>query len=146
MTVSITVFSGQYYWLSNFYPVIDGMTVEHLFQAAKTTDAAWRHTILSAPTPREAKQAGRKCPLRPDWEAIKEQVMVDALAWKFSLYSPLARDLVRTGNAHLEEGNTWGDTYWGTVNGRGKNRLGVLLMERRKWLQKIILGGGRYDH
>jgi hypothetical protein len=138
---SITVFSGQYYWLSNFYPVVDGISVEHIFQASKTTDAGWRYTILNLPTAREAKQAGRKCPLRPDWEEIKEQVMVDALAWKFSLYLPFARDLVRTGNAHLEEGNTWGDTYWGTVNGKGQNRLGILLMERREWLQKIMLGG-----
>ena len=37
---------------------------------------------------------------------------------------------------HLEEGNTWGDTTWGTVNGIGENRLGRILMKVRKELQE----------
>ena len=31
----------------------------------------------------------------------------------------------------LEEGNNWGDKYWGTVEGEGKNMLGKLLMKVR---------------
>jgi hypothetical protein len=137
---TITSFSGMYDWLSNFYPVDGLMTAEHLFQSAKTTDTAWRRTILGAATPREAKRAGRCCPLRPDWEMIKEQAMLEALTWKFAVYSPLAKMLCRTGDAYLEEGNTWGDMYWGTVNGAGQNRLGMLLMQRRAWLQMIMYG------
>lgn len=41
-----------------------------------------------------------------------------------------------TIDEHLEEGNTWGDTTWGTVNGIGENRLGRILMKVRKKLQE----------
>lgn len=37
---------------------------------------------------------------------------------------------------HLEEGNTWGDTIWGTVDGVGENRLGKILMRVRDELNE----------
>lgn len=37
-----------------------------------------------------------------------------------------------TGNRELIEENTWGDTFWGTVNGVGKNKLGLILMDVRR--------------
>lgn len=40
-----------------------------------------------------------------------------------------------TDDAELVEGNTWGDRYWGVVDGVGENRLGKLLMERRAELR-----------
>ena len=43
--------------------------------------------------------------------------------------------LLETGNEHLEEGNTWGDRIWGTVNGVGQNRLGKILMRVREELK-----------
>jgi len=30
--------------------------------------------------------------------------------------------LLETGDAHLEEGNDWGDRYCGTVHGVGQNK------------------------
>ena len=39
--------------------------------------------------------------------------------------------VLATGDAYLEEGNTWGDRIWGTVNGSGANRLGFILMQIR---------------
>lgn len=41
-----------------------------------------------------------------------------------------------TGNRHLEECNTWNDRYWGTVNGKGENNLGKILMRIRDELRK----------
>lgn len=43
--------------------------------------------------------------------------------------------MLATGDAYLEEGNTWGDRIWGTVNGSGANRLGVILMQIRAELK-----------
>ena len=47
----------------------------------------------------------------------------------------LAEKLVATYPAKLEEGNNWGDTTWGTVNGVGHNLLGLILMDVRKELR-----------
>ena len=54
---------------------------------------------------------------------------------KFAIPS-LREKLLATGDAYLEEGNNWGDTIWGTVNGRGQNHLGRLLMEVRDAIRK----------
>ena len=58
---------------------------------------------------------------------------------KFAPGTEMARKLLGTGNAHLAEGNNWGDTFWGTVNGEGQNVLGVLLMRIRDELAGATL-------
>jgi predicted NAD-dependent protein-ADP-ribosyltransferase YbiA (DUF1768 family) len=42
--------------------------------------------------------------------------------------------LLSTGDIVLEEGNTWGDEYWGInlKTGKGKNNLGKLIMQIRE--------------
>ena len=44
----------------------------------------------------------------------------------------LKEKLLATEDAYLEEGNTWGDTYWGTCDGIGKNIMGLLTMRVRE--------------
>lgn len=137
-------FNGEYEFLSNFSAsdlieiaedgtVITYPTVEHAFQAAKSLDIKTRVRISKETTPRNAKRAGKKngyVVLRPDWEAVKEDVMLRLLRQKF--YNRELRDkLLATGEAELVEGNYWGDDYWGVCTKRGKNRLGVLLMQVR---------------
>ena len=52
------------------------------------------------------------------------------------LQNPDLRDaLISTGDAVLEEGNSWGDFYWGKVNGSGENQLGRILMDIRQKLK-----------
>lgn len=127
-------------FLSNFYPATvkyDGCpyaTVEHAYQAAKTTDLRWRLRVGSAFGPGAAKKLGRLVPLRRDWEQIKQRVMLELLRDKFR--DPVLRDkLLATGDAELIEGNHWHDTYWGVCNGAGENHLGKLLMVLRGELQ-----------
>lgn len=48
----------------------------------------------------------------------------------------LAQRLLETGEKYLVEGNTWNDTLWGVCNGRGRNLLGLMLMEIRKLLRE----------
>ena len=45
--------------------------------------------------------------------------------------------LIETGDAHLQEGNTRGDKFWGVYleTGEGEYNLGKLIMEIRKKLQ-----------
>lgn len=126
---------GGHTFLSNFY-VFQGVTVEHHYQAAKTDDPVWAAKILGARTPGEAKRLGRKCPIRPTWEREKVTVMLVLLRQKFS-HPELAQRLLATGDVKLIEGNTWGDTFWGKVNGKGKNYLGKLLMQVREELRAM---------
>lgn len=61
--------------------------------------------------------------------------MEEIVREKFTQNTELADKLLATGDAYLEEGNTWGDRIWGTVNGSGANRLGVILMQIRAELK-----------
>jgi len=50
---------------------------------------------------------------------------------------PVLREaLLDTGNAKLVEGNYWGDVEWGVCRGKGKNKLGKILMKVRKEIQE----------
>jgi ribA/ribD-fused uncharacterized protein len=133
----ITSFRGQYFFLSNFYQVSivyyddEYPSVEHAYQAAKTLDADYRQIIRRAPTPSKAKRLGQIVPVRENWELIKVTVMRNLVYQKFedpTLYSWLQS----TYPAILEEGNYWGDRFWGVdLEGNGQNWLGKILMEIR---------------
>ena len=84
--------------------------------------------------PAQAKLVGRNCNLREDWEEIKEQTMYEIVKAKFTQNEALARLLLATGDAYLEEGNWWHDTTWGVCNGVGQNKLGKILMRVREEL------------
>ncbi len=136
----IEMFIGQWRWLSNFYPCkvrLDGdiyPSVEHAYQAAKTLDLAERDRIRGLLTPGEAKRAGRKVVLRPNWDEEKLNVMRILLRRKFE-NQELRDKLIATGDAELIEGNYWNDRFWGMTTRGGQNWLGVLLMELRSELQ-----------
>jgi ribA/ribD-fused uncharacterized protein len=136
----INGFTGRYTFLSNFYiyPIkwrdIILQSSEHAYQSEKTTDLIERETIYNARTPADAKRLGGRKHLKhfkSDWDAIKDQVMLDVLREKFS--DPELRfKLMQTGKEELIEKNWWGDTYWGVCNGHGENKLGKLLMQVRE--------------
>ena len=136
MPNDIKGFSGAYRFLSNFWPVeieYEGIvypTTEHAYQASKTLDVDQRKIISEISSPSYAKKYGGEIKIREDWDAVKDQVMLDVLRLKFQR-DDLKNMLVITGDAHLEETNTWGDTYWGVSKGVGQNRLGKLLMQVR---------------
>jgi ribA/ribD-fused uncharacterized protein len=130
--------------LSNFFPCQlqlarpDGQfrtypTVEHYFQASKALDREVHDRVADAPTPRDAKRAGRRVALRPDWEQVKEDVMATALRAKFSA-EPLRSRLLATGQRPIIEESRH-DLEWGARRDGGRwygaNRLGILLMHVR---------------
>lgn len=139
----IREFRGSYRFLSNFWPCVvhwEGKrypSVEHAYQACKTTDPAEKETIRKASSPGKAKRLGKKVHLRPDWSEIKVRTMAYLVLAKFSQNSALKDLLLDTGNAILEEGNTWGDTFWGLDirTGQGRNMLGKILMRVREKLR-----------
>ena len=138
----INQFRDEYYFLSNFsdspmeYDGISYQNAEAAFQAQKCVNAADRLSF-SRLNPSEAKKLGRRVSLRPDWEDIKVGVMRDVVRAKFSQNPELKKKLLATSGEYLEEGNTWGDRVWGTVNGSGANLLGQILMELRENLEII---------
>lgn len=142
-------FSEKYFFLSNFYNVYveyEGTiycSTEAAFQAAKTTDTTERARIARL-SPSDAKRAGRRLQLRPDWEAVKDKVMYDVCLAKFTTNDSfkLRERLLDTGDEELIEGNTWHDNYWGDCTCDkckeipGRNQLGKTLMRIRQELRE----------
>ena len=135
----IATFTGKNEFLSNFWPCkvqyqgIVYPSVEHGFQACKSLSRRDRIRISKLKTATAAKRAGRRLKLRSDWERVKKVIMYNFLRQKFK--DPELRDkLIATRDAKLIEGNWWGDSYWGVYGGKGKNKLGKLLMKIRDGL------------
>ena len=152
----INRFKDEYYFLSNFYEIpvtYDGITYknnEAAFQAQKTCSAyqigkgekpySDERLLFKELNASEAKKLGRKISLRPDWEKVKIPIMRDIVYAKFTQNPELREKLINTDDEYLEEGNTWGDRIWGTVNGSGANNLGRILMEIREQLKDFDKG------
>jgi hypothetical protein len=140
------MFKGKYEFLSNFYPsviYIDGKawpTVEHYYQACKTINPDLQEHIRRLDTPGKTKRAGNKVTLRSNWNEVRISVMINAVTAKFFQHIELADRLKDTGNLYIEEGNYWHDNFWGNcycqkcVNTQGKNTLGKIIMEIRRYI------------
>lgn len=127
----IQYFNGQYRFLSNFFIEPDLTHVEGEYQSCKCEPPAIH---LRRKSPRQAKIEGRYLILRADWNQVRIEFMYQLVLRKFRDHPTLLEALKRTGGAYLEEGNTWGDTFWGTVDGIGHNHLGRILMKVREEL------------
>jgi ribA/ribD-fused uncharacterized protein len=76
--------------------------------------------------------------IAPDWSRVKFDRMRGVLYAKFTQHPELKEILLATGDARLVESATVDNPVnrlWGEVNGKGKNMLGVLLMELRDKLR-----------
>ncbi len=128
---------------SNFSPhsfELDGAwwsTSEHYFQAQKFAGTPYAEEIRRARTPSEAAKMGRRRshPLRPDWEQVKDQVMLQGVMRKFETHADIRSVLLATGDQVLIE-NAPKDYYWSCgADGSGQNKLGQILMEVRNLLR-----------
>lgn len=115
-------------------------SAEHAFQAAKARTEAVRSWILSAPSPSLVAVAAHNLfywDIVPGWSRGEVQRMRTVLRAKFSQHEDLRQLLLSTGEMRLVEVGTV-DTpvnrKWGEVNSKGRNMLGVLLMELRSEL------------
>lgn len=134
--------------------VIDGLTyqtAEHWMMAAKAkvfNDVDTWRAILDAPSPKEAKELGRKVRNYNDevWAQCRILVVIAGNMAKFGQHSDLAKLLNDTGQKVLVEASPH-DTLWGIgveqTHGRaydpnlwpGQNLLGFSLMEVRERLR-----------
>lgn len=149
MLKEITIFGGEFEFLSNFFPrtvIINGNsfpTNEHAFQAFKATNAHDFEYVQSAPTPGQAKRRGNQITLDPGWTDERKQfLMYRVNLAKYTLHFDLLGKLLRTGDAILMEGNYHKDDYWGVVqkDGQwvGQNHLGKILMRLRSEFAKNL--------
>lgn len=134
----IKEFRGKYYFLSNFSESkinINGITFlngESAFNSFKDMNIQSEFANLD---PSTAKRKGRNVKLRHDWESVKDDIMYQVVKAKFEQNEDLKVKLLETGDEYLEEGNLWNDVYWGMCKGRGKNKLGKILMKVREELR-----------
>ena len=76
--------------------------------------------------------------VRPDWEAVKFDIMLGLTRQKYAKGSDLWEALQATGDVYLEEGNLWHDQTWGNCgcpkhkDTPGLNWLGKILMQVRE--------------
>lgn len=122
-------FRGNKYFLSNMFPCkieYEGYTyncVESAFQAQKNSSHMYKYG-LTFMDGRQAKREGRKIELRPDWEEIKNNVMLNIVMAKFDQNKELKEKLLSIPDSELIEYNTWHDNYWGHCTcPRCKNKI-----------------------
>lgn len=134
---------GEYGYLatySNHGFFKDGIywkTSEHYYQAQKFVEPEVKLKIANAKTPKIASTIGRdrNLNLRNDWEEIKQNIMYDAVYFKFKQNKDILRKLLDTGNAELVEA-TVKENYWGCgPNNDGQNNYGKILVRVRKQLR-----------
>jgi ribA/ribD-fused uncharacterized protein len=135
----IKTFRDEDRWLSNFMPVkivLDGIeypSVEHAYQSAKSDDMEWKSLCADRYiTVGTIKRKSREVDLVLNWDIIKLDVMEECLKQKFSK-QPFKNLLLGTKLQYIQEGNKWGDTFWGVdlKTGEGQNHLGKLIMDIR---------------
>jgi ribA/ribD-fused uncharacterized protein len=112
-------------------------TVENYYQAQKFTDPELRKSIRKAEKPPIAKSLAdkNKAAIRPDWDAVKDDVMYRAVRRKFEQHPELKAMLLATGDEELIESAPT-DTYWGVGrDGTGRNKLGQIMSRIRDELR-----------
>lgn len=126
----------KYSFLSNFYkcPIYyKGLlygSSESAFQAQKC-----RHEDLKKAfavggewsSPVDSKNHGKRISIVDNWDDIRDSVMYDVVLNKFVQNRDLGDKLIELRHYNIEEANGHGDTYWGTVDGVGENKLGLIL-------------------
>lgn len=139
MPIQFNSKTKEWCWLSNFFlsPMIvqekEYPTVEHWFQSQKFTNSDLQEKIRTCTTASQAKKLGRTRDqsFRSDWDFVKEEILFEGLKAKFTQNILLHNLLLKTGEEELIENSPW-DSYWGSGRtGKGKNRMGALLMKLR---------------
>lgn len=140
-------FRGTYSFLSNFstYKVFymgdTYYSAEAAYQGAKAATDLQRMKMVRVKRPDFARRIGRNMkPIRADWENVKLRVMYDIVKAKFLQNEKLQAKLLATRDRMLIEGNDWGDTFWGMVDGEGENNLGKILMRVREEIKTDLKG------
>ena len=142
----IKEFSGNYNWLSNFFPCsicLNGQvfpSVEHAYQSEKSSEREWKKWCQYVSSPGKIKRDAKKLEInRKEWDKKKLKIMEICIDQKFSK-EPFRTKLLETGEEEIQEGNNWNDEFWGVnlKTGKGSNHLGKLIMKKRDRLNNKI--------
>ncbi len=123
----IDSFTGRWFFLSNFYPIIiehQGIkypSVEHYYVAMKIKDDQMidgrfvpfidcREMLSKIPKAADVKRIGRSLKIRKDWDVIKLSIMEWGVREKFK-DEKLSEMLLSTIGEEIVEGNFWNDTF-----------------------------------
>ena len=136
----ITEFQGEFRWLSNFFPVqieYEGLTypsVEHAYQAGKLINIEDRKLFLVM-SAGQAKRTWKKYQSYNLTEEFRLNLMYQLLSIKFN-QEPFKSLLITTGDCYIQEGNRFGDMFFGYClkTNQGKNHLGQMIMNIREKL------------
>jgi len=118
-------------------------TAEHYFQARQFEDKRLDEELVKYKSASIAVRISRENSKdkRNDWPKIQDQIMYEVVKAKFSQHEILKDKLLATGDSLIVQHSPDND-YWGDGgDGRGKNKLGKILMRVRK-----ELGGGKAEH
>lgn len=149
MSIHFNSYTSEWVWLSCFYrwPLLWKGTLwpgaEWAYQAAKFNgELSIQEKIRRAVSPQQAKFFGHHFfhqdkTAEMAWERSKVDVMVHIQAAKFD--DPQMRGLLlSTGYEVLIHKAPW-DAFWGDGrDGRGENRLGLIIMERREIIRNVL--------
>ena len=139
----LTFTTPEHRWLSNMtyvdivYDEINYPSTENFYQAMKYQDKEIRAYVATL-KPHEAKAYSRANKMTSlVFEEKKLQIMEYAQKQKYSK-EPFKSKLLATGDALLEEGNWWGDKFWGVdiKTRQGENHLGKIIMKIRDQLKQ----------
>lgn len=120
-------------------------TSEHAYQAGKARKEEVKKWLMAAPSPALLAMAAHGLyvwDVHPEWSKTKFERMKKILYAKFTQHKDLQELLLGTGEKRLVEVATVDNAVnrlWGEVNGKGKNKLGELLMEVRFEIRESLL-------
>lgn len=113
-------------------------TSEHYYQAQKFKNKEVQKLIINAPTPKLASEIGRdrRYKIRDDWDEIKQDIMFEAVLFKFQANHDILFKLLETGDEEIIE-KTEKENYWGCGPLKdGQNNYGKILAKVRNVLKK----------
>lgn len=135
---TINRFKGEYDFLNNRFAcqfVWQGLrysNAEAAFQSSKCVDERQCKLFCNCSADK-AVLKGRELAPPADWENERPSIMESILTAKFKQNPGLMKRLIETGNKHLINGNSKGETFWGVdlYSWQGENMLGKILMTIR---------------
>lgn len=124
-------------------------SIEHFYQSEKFrgSDESYRQYIISLPTAREARKAARKRleDVRPDWDLIRNRVMMAAICFKLISHDRYAQALLANpdlaNNAYRFQDHYWGDLRDGVSIGFYRRLLNSYLEKRRTGIMRVLVTG-----
>lgn len=109
---------------------------EHRYQAHKASNEEDHEKIRKTKGCKACKSLARSIDLRPDWEEVKFDIMLDTIRLKVAQYEFIKEKLLETGDEEIAEDSPY-DAIWGLgPDGKGQNLLGKAWMQVRKELRE----------